>query len=244
VTVVTLEQIQNESPTNNIADLVNQQPALAGSTKPANSRLNLSSGQAGINALNLRNLGEIRTLVLLDGRRSVGSTVTGLVDVNTIPQMLIKSVEISRAVLRRPMARMPWPAWSTSSSTRNMRAEGLGRSRHHHLWRWRHLFVQRGGGQILRRRARPYPAQRRSRAPRRHLQCRSRLERDRLCPHPGSGLDGHQHHPAIPDPPPGRRGQFHSRRPHHGLGRRHREPAARHSISARTARCCNINMAR
>jgi iron complex outermembrane receptor protein len=95
VTVVTLEQIQNESPSNNIADLVNQQPALAGSTKPANSRLNLSSGQAGINALNLRNLGEIRTLVLLDGRRSVGSTVTGLVDVNTIPQMLIKSVEIS-----------------------------------------------------------------------------------------------------------------------------------------------------
>jgi len=70
LTVLTLEDIQNTSPSNNIADFVNQMPALAGSTRPANSRLNLSSGQAGINALNLRNLGEIRTPVLLDGRPS------------------------------------------------------------------------------------------------------------------------------------------------------------------------------
>ncbi|MBY8825232.1 TonB-dependent receptor plug domain-containing protein [Sphingomonas colocasiae] len=94
VTVVSQEELQNQSPSNNIADIVNQLPALAGSTRPANSRLNLSSGQAGINALNLRNLGETRTLVLLNGRRSVGSTITGLVDVNTIPQALVKSVEI------------------------------------------------------------------------------------------------------------------------------------------------------
>ena len=94
VTVLTLAEIQNSSPSNNIADFVNQLPALAGSTRPSNSRLNLSSGQAGINALNLRNLGETRTLVLLDGRRSVGSTITGLVDVNTIPQALVKSVEV------------------------------------------------------------------------------------------------------------------------------------------------------
>ena len=94
LTILSQEDIQNSSPSNNIADFVNQLPQLAGSTRPGNSRLNLSSGQAGINALNLRNLGEIRTLVLLDGRRSVGSTVTGLVDVNTIPQMLVKSVEV------------------------------------------------------------------------------------------------------------------------------------------------------
>ncbi len=94
LTVLTREDIQNSSPTNNIADFVNQLPALAGSTRPSNSRLNLSSGQAGINALNLRNLGEIRTLVLLDGRRSVGSTITGLVDVNTIPQLLVERVEV------------------------------------------------------------------------------------------------------------------------------------------------------
>ena len=95
LTVLTTEDIQNSSPSNNIADFVNQLPSVAGSTKPANSRLNLSSGQAGINALNLRNLGEVRTLVLIDGHRSVGSTVTGLVDVNTIPQMLVKSVQVA-----------------------------------------------------------------------------------------------------------------------------------------------------
>ncbi|HTG39623.1 TonB-dependent receptor plug domain-containing protein [Sphingomonas sp.] len=94
LTIVSQEAIQNQSPTNNIADLVNQLPALAGSTRPANSRLAISSGLAGINTMNLRNLGEVRTLVLLDGRRSVGSTITGLVDINTFPQALVKNVEI------------------------------------------------------------------------------------------------------------------------------------------------------
>ncbi|MEO5492912.1 MAG: TonB-dependent receptor [Sphingomonas sp.] len=92
--VLSEKDIKNQSSSNNVADFLNQQPQLAGSTRPANSRLNLSSGQAGINALNLRNLGEIRTLVLIDGRRSVGSTITGLVDVNTIPQSLIQRVEV------------------------------------------------------------------------------------------------------------------------------------------------------
>jgi iron complex outermembrane recepter protein len=94
LTVLSTAEIQNTSPTNNIADFVNQMPALAGSTRPSNSRLNISSGQAGINALNLRNFGETRTLILLNGRRSVASTITGVVDVNTIPQALVERVEI------------------------------------------------------------------------------------------------------------------------------------------------------
>ena len=94
LTVLTREDIQNGSPTNNLADFVNEIPSLAGSTRPSNSRLNISSGQAGINALNLRNFGEVRTLVLINGRRSVASTITGLVDVNTIPQMLVERVDI------------------------------------------------------------------------------------------------------------------------------------------------------
>jgi iron complex outermembrane recepter protein len=94
LTVLTQQDIQNTSPTNNIADFVNQMPQLAGSTKPANSRLNLSNGSAGINALNMRNLGEGRTLVLVDGRRSVGSTIYGWVDINTIPQALVERVEV------------------------------------------------------------------------------------------------------------------------------------------------------
>ncbi|MGZ8284011.1 MAG: TonB-dependent receptor domain-containing protein [Allosphingosinicella sp.] len=94
LTVLTRDDIDNTSPTNNIADFVNQLPQLAGSTKPANSRLNISNGSAGINALNLRNLGEGRTLILIDGRRSVGSTIFGWVDINNIPQALVDRVEV------------------------------------------------------------------------------------------------------------------------------------------------------
>jgi outer membrane receptor protein involved in Fe transport len=92
--VLTAEDIENSSPTNNIADFVNQLPALAASIRPSNSRLELSNGQAGINALNLRSLGTVRTLVLVNGRRSVGSTANGIVDVNTIPQSLVQRVEV------------------------------------------------------------------------------------------------------------------------------------------------------
>lgn len=92
--VLTQEDIQNTSPTNNIADFVNQLPALAASIRPSNSRLELSNGQAGINALNLRSLGTVRTLVLVNGRRSVGSTANGIVDINTIPQSLVQRVEV------------------------------------------------------------------------------------------------------------------------------------------------------
>jgi len=92
--VLTEEDIENSSPTNNIADFVNQLPALAASIRPSNSRLELSNGQAGINALNLRSLGTVRTLVLVNGRRSVGSTANGIVDINTIPQSLVQRVEV------------------------------------------------------------------------------------------------------------------------------------------------------
>lgn len=94
LTVLTREDIENTSPSNNIADFVNQMPQLAGSTRPANSRLNISNGSAGINALNMRNLGEGRVLILVDGRRSVGSTIYGWVDINTIPQALVDRVDV------------------------------------------------------------------------------------------------------------------------------------------------------
>ena len=93
LTVLNAEDIESSAPAN-IADYVNDIPSLVGSVTPASSNLNISAGTAGVNALNLRALGTARTLVLLDGQRSVGSTMTGLVDVNTFPQGLIKSVEI------------------------------------------------------------------------------------------------------------------------------------------------------
>lgn len=93
LTVLNSADIEASAPAN-VADFVNDIPSLAGSVTPANSNLNISAGNAGVNALNLRALGTARTLVLLDGQRSVGSTLGGLVDVNTFPQGLIKSVEI------------------------------------------------------------------------------------------------------------------------------------------------------
>lgn len=93
VTVIDEAEIE-ASGTSNISDYVNQLPALSGSTLPATSNRSLSSGAAGINSLNLRALGNARTLVLIDGRRSVGSTPQGTVDVSTFPQSLVRSVDI------------------------------------------------------------------------------------------------------------------------------------------------------
>lgn len=93
VTVIGLADIQAAAPAN-VADFVNQIPSVAGSVTPSNTQRNLSSGTGGINTINLRSLGTNRTLVLLDGHRSVGSVAQGTVDVNTIPQGLVKSVEV------------------------------------------------------------------------------------------------------------------------------------------------------
>jgi outer membrane receptor protein involved in Fe transport len=93
LTVVGIEQIQQQAPPN-IADYVNTLPVFSASTTPATGTQSASSGQAGINALNLRNLGTTRTLILVDGQRSVGATTTGLVDINTVPQQLITRVDV------------------------------------------------------------------------------------------------------------------------------------------------------
>lgn len=52
-----------------------------------------SLNQAGIAGVALRNLGGNRTLVLLDGQRSVPAVSTGVVDTNNFPQALIARVE-------------------------------------------------------------------------------------------------------------------------------------------------------
>lgn len=92
-TVVGAEQINAKAPAN-IADFVNELPSLSGSTSPRNNIGSVSEGLVGVNALNLRALGANRTLILLDGQRVAASTLSGLVDVNTIPQALVKRVDI------------------------------------------------------------------------------------------------------------------------------------------------------
>jgi outer membrane cobalamin receptor len=73
----------------NVADAINQMPALRPSLTPT-SAVNAGGGtQIGGNYLDLRGLGYARTLVLLDGRRYVPSNPTGAVNLNNIPQALI-----------------------------------------------------------------------------------------------------------------------------------------------------------
>lgn len=93
LTVIGEDQINAAAP-ENLADFVNELPSVVGSSTPQNSNLSFSNGQAGINALNLRGLGTVRTLVLLDGQRSVPSAITGIVDVNDLPQALVSRVEV------------------------------------------------------------------------------------------------------------------------------------------------------
>lgn len=93
LTALGAEQIALTAPAN-IADAVNQLPAVATGLNPRAGNLSTSLGIGGLNILNLRNLGPTRTLVLVDGRRVAGSTSSGLVDINTIPQHLIERVEV------------------------------------------------------------------------------------------------------------------------------------------------------
>jgi outer membrane receptor protein involved in Fe transport len=93
VTVLGAAEIAAQAPAN-IADFVNTLPSIAGSGTAATNSGGLSNGVAGINSISLRGLGAGRTLVLLDGQRSVASSVGGLVDINTIPQDLVERVEV------------------------------------------------------------------------------------------------------------------------------------------------------
>lgn len=56
-----------------------------------------SGNQAGANFINLRNLGLPRTLVLLNGERTVASSLTNSVDLNTLPTTLIQRVDVVTA---------------------------------------------------------------------------------------------------------------------------------------------------
>ncbi len=94
VTAISAESISAAAPSN-IIDFATTLPALAGSSTPESSSGSLSNGEAGVAALNLRNLGTARTLVLVDGQRWVPSTIEGLVDANTIPQSLITGIDVT-----------------------------------------------------------------------------------------------------------------------------------------------------
>lgn len=92
-TVLSNVEIEAKAPAN-IANFVNQLPQAAASDTPRTQTVQVGSGTAGSNFLNLRGLGASRTLVLLDGRRVVGASTEGLVDINTLPASLISRVDV------------------------------------------------------------------------------------------------------------------------------------------------------
>src|SRR5580698_3415110 len=91
LTIVSTADLLATTPTN-IPDGLNKLPVFQGSQtigRPGDGSQNFSS-----NTLNLRNFGDQRTLVLLDGHRATPSNSDGSVDVDTLPQMLISRVDI------------------------------------------------------------------------------------------------------------------------------------------------------
>ncbi|MEO6716585.1 MAG: TonB-dependent receptor [Novosphingobium sp.] len=79
----------------NIGDTLNDYPQLRSSRGQQNSSTGV--GISGLNLLDLRGLGTVRTLVLVNGRRHVGADILNnavSVDTNTIPANLIQRVDI------------------------------------------------------------------------------------------------------------------------------------------------------
>jgi iron complex outermembrane receptor protein len=91
-TKVLNSEVMEERGLTNVGDFLAEVPAFRPSqtaqTNPQNSQ------GAGQNYADLRSLGNIRTLTLVDGRRHVPSSATGQVDLNLIPTVLVDRVEV------------------------------------------------------------------------------------------------------------------------------------------------------
>jgi outer membrane receptor protein involved in Fe transport len=92
VTQVTAQELKFEG-TTNVENLLNNLPSVA-----ADQNSGVSNGSSGTANIDLRNLGAVRTLVLIDGRRlgpgdpaAIGGSAA---DVNFIPGPLVESVEL------------------------------------------------------------------------------------------------------------------------------------------------------
>lgn len=92
VTVISGEDLVNTGAVN-IGEALNKLPALGNTYSLSNSGRFI--GTAGLNILDLRNMGTDRTLVLVNGKRHVSSSAgSQSVDTNTIPSVWVERVEI------------------------------------------------------------------------------------------------------------------------------------------------------
>jgi outer membrane receptor protein involved in Fe transport len=94
VTVIGAERLE-ERALPNIGEALNEIPSFRGTQTPASTGLGAGSGgYIGGRILDLRGLGAVRTLTLLDGKRFVPSTTEATVDSNMIPSILLSRVEV------------------------------------------------------------------------------------------------------------------------------------------------------
>jgi outer membrane receptor protein involved in Fe transport len=93
VTVLGDEQLK-QAGSINASDVLRQLPSIGTSTY-STTNSNFSTSDSGVNTINLRNLGESRTLVLINGRRVVpGLSGDSAVDFNIIPTDFIDRIEV------------------------------------------------------------------------------------------------------------------------------------------------------
>jgi iron complex outermembrane receptor protein len=78
----------------NIADALNEVPAFRATNTPSSGELSPAAGYIGGRILDLRGLGAVRTLTLVDGKRFVPSTTQATVDTNMIPSILLERAEV------------------------------------------------------------------------------------------------------------------------------------------------------
>jgi len=95
VMIVNEAQIERDAKAS-IGDTIRELPAVGTSSSPNNGvgANNIVGGVTGLDTVNLRQLGVNRTLVLLDSQRVVQSNITGVVDLGTMPTMLVQRIDV------------------------------------------------------------------------------------------------------------------------------------------------------
>jgi outer membrane cobalamin receptor len=94
VSIVGADRLEQRAATN-IGDLLNELPSFRPTQTPASGGLGTGlGGYFGGRVLDLRGLGAVRTLVLVDGKRFVPSTTQATVDTNMIPSILLQRAEV------------------------------------------------------------------------------------------------------------------------------------------------------
>jgi outer membrane receptor protein involved in Fe transport len=94
VTVLSSQAIQGSGELN-VADFLRDLPSV-GTSQLSSTNSNFLTNNSGVNSINLRNLGDQRTLVLVNSKRYVpGISGSSVVDFNTIPTDFIDRVEVT-----------------------------------------------------------------------------------------------------------------------------------------------------